>query len=86
MSLARLTLKIVSRPPTAQGFVVLPRRWVVERTLAWMMKSRRNVRDYERLPSHAEAHLNRTAVTLMTRCLTRARPRRRHAAVLPTAA
>jgi len=33
---------------------VLPRRWVVERTFAWITRSRRTVRDYERLPAHHE--------------------------------
>lgn len=36
-------------------FVVLPRRWVVERTLAWLMHARRHARDYERLVQHSEA-------------------------------
>ncbi|MGW5063469.1 hypothetical protein ACWEQ2_40415 [Streptomyces sp. NPDC004096] len=49
-----MTLKTVSRPRGAKGFVVLPRRWKVERTLGWIMKARRNVRDYERLPQHSE--------------------------------
>lgn len=44
----RLTLKTVSRPKDASGFVVLPCRWFVERTLAWMMHARRHARDYER--------------------------------------
>ncbi|MFJ2191901.1 IS5 family transposase [Kitasatospora sp. NPDC087861] len=75
-----ITLKIVRRPPDAQGFIVLPRRWVVERSLAWFMRARRNCRDYERLPAHAEAHLAWSAITLMLRRLTRtaattARPR-----------
>lgn len=37
----------VSRPKDATGFVVLPRRWVVERTLAWLMRARRHARDYD---------------------------------------
>ncbi|MFD5467986.1 DUF6192 family protein [Kitasatospora sp. NPDC127059] len=71
-----ITIKIVKRPPDAQGFVVLPRRWVVERSLAWFMRARRNCRDYERLPAHAEAHLAWSAITLMLRRLTR--PPRNH--------
>lgn len=39
-----ITIKIVRRPPDAQGFIVLPRRWVVERSLAWFMRARRNCR------------------------------------------
>lgn len=71
-----LTLKIVSRPRNQVGFVVLPRRWIVERTLSWIMRARRNCRAYERLHTHAEAHLTWTAITLMTRRLTRKTPRR----------
>lgn len=44
-----LTIKAVSRPKDAAGFVVLPRRWVVERSHAWVMHTRRHARDYERL-------------------------------------
>jgi transposase len=50
----RLTVEIVKRT-TAHAFVVLPRRWVVERTFAWITRSRRTVRDYERLTEHHAA-------------------------------
>jgi transposase len=43
----KLTLQIVRRPDDLHTFQVLPRRWVVERTLAWITRSRRTVRDYE---------------------------------------
>lgn len=66
-----LTIKPVSRPKDASGFVVLPRRWVVERSLAWMMHARRHARDYERLIQHSEALITWAAITLMTRCLAR---------------
>ena len=69
-----ITLKTVSRPEGAKGFVVLPHRWRVERTLGWIMNARRNARDYERLPQHSEAHLNWSLITLMTRRLTRKKP------------
>jgi transposase len=72
----RLTLKIVNRPPGQKGFIVLPRRWVVERSLSWIMRARRNCRDFERLARHSEAHILWTSITLMTRRLTRKRPRR----------
>jgi transposase len=49
-----LVLEIVRRMPWAEGFVVIKRRWVVERTFAWIMKCRRLVRDYEQLPAVAE--------------------------------
>jgi transposase len=51
---ANLTLEIVRRMPWAEGFVVLRRRWVVERTFAWIVKCRRLVRDDEQLPAVAE--------------------------------
>lgn len=53
-----VVLEIVRRMPWMKGFVVLRRRWVVERTFAWIMKCRRLVRDYEQL--------NRVAETLIT--------------------
>lgn len=69
-----MTLKSVSRPREAKGFVALPRRWKAERTLGWIMKARRNVRDYERLPQHSEAHLTWALITLMTRRIARTGP------------
>ncbi|MBP2034732.1 transposase [Streptomyces avidinii] len=57
----------MSRPKDATGFVVLPRRWVVERTLAWLMHARRHARDYERLVQHSEALITWAVITLMTR-------------------
>jgi transposase len=74
-----MTISVVSRPAGATGFVLLPRRWVVERTLSWLLRARRNVRDYERLPQHSEAALTWSAITLMTRRLTR-RTGREHGA------
>lgn len=65
------TLRTVNRPKDQVGFVVLPRRWVVERSLAWIMHARRHARDYERLIQHAESLLTWAAITLMTRRLTR---------------
>jgi transposase len=50
----KLTLEIVRRPDDLHTFQVLPRRLVVERTLAWITRYRRTVRDYERLPAHHE--------------------------------
>ncbi|MYT25686.1 transposase, partial [Streptomyces sp. SID7760] len=57
------------------GFVVLPRRWKIVRTIDWCMNARRIARDYERLPQHSEAHLNRALITMTTRRLTRKSPR-----------
>jgi hypothetical protein len=66
-----LTLKTVPRRKDQDGFAVLAKRWRVERAISWIMRARRNVRDYERLISHSEAHLTWTFITLMTRRLTR---------------
>jgi transposase len=45
-----IKLKVVKLPEAKRGFVLLPRRWVVERSFAWATRFRRLVRDYERLP------------------------------------
>lgn len=52
----KLTLQIVKRPDDLHTFQVLLRRWVVERTLTWITRSRRTVRDYERLPAPPRDH------------------------------
>jgi len=70
-SLLGITIKTVKRPKDSSGFVILPRRWVVERTFAWIMHARRHVRDYERLPQHSEALITWAAITVMTRRLAR---------------
>ncbi|OAH12778.1 transposase DDE domain protein [Streptomyces jeddahensis] len=70
-----ITIKVAARPKDADGFVVLPKRWVVERSNSWTMRARRNARDYERLMSHAEAHIQWAFITLMSRRLAR-RPHR----------
>jgi transposase len=46
-----LRLEVVKLPETRRGFVLLPKRWVVERSLAWTARFRRLARDYERLPA-----------------------------------
>ena len=50
-----IRLEVVKLPEAKQGFVLLPRRWVVERSFAWMAKFRRLARDYERLPETVAA-------------------------------
>jgi transposase len=69
-----LMVQIVRKRPGQSTFEVLPRRWVVERTLAWISKHRRCVRDYERLPAHHAAMVTWAMVAVMTRRL--ARPHR----------
>lgn len=66
-----LTIKVVSRPRGAQGFVVLAKRWVVERSLSWVLRARRNIRDHERRPQNSEIMIIWSAITQMTRRLTR---------------
>jgi transposase len=48
-------LEVVSKPREQAGFVPLPKRWIVERTLAWITHCRRLARDYERNPAYSEA-------------------------------
>ena len=50
-----IDLEVVSKPTGQVGFVPLPKRWIVERTLAWISHCRRLARDYERTPAYSEA-------------------------------
>lgn len=65
------TLEVVKRTDKIAGFLVLPRRWVVERTFGWITKHRRCVRDYETLPNHHEAMIHIAMIMTMSRRLTR---------------
>jgi putative transposase len=66
-----LTVQIVAKLADQVGFVVLHRRWAVERTFSWINRSRRTVRDYERLPAHHAAMIQWAMVIIMTRRLAR---------------
>lgn len=66
-----LTIQIVTKLAGQTTFVVLPRRWVVERTLAWITRHRRCARDYERLPEHHEAMVRWTMIRLTSKRLTK---------------
>ena len=68
-----VTVTVVKRSDNVGGFVVLPRRWVVERSFGWLNRHRRLVRDYERLPEHHEAMLLWATTMIMTRQLVRQR-------------
>jgi transposase len=70
----RMTVQIVRRTDDMTGFVVLPRRWVVERTLSWICQRRRCVRDYERRMDNHEAMVTISMIMLMSRRLTRPLP------------
>src|SRR5207342_1030765 len=65
----RLVIEIVRKPLGIKTFQVLPRRWVVERTFAWIVRCRRLNHDYERLPEHSEAMIKWAMIGLMTRRL-----------------
>jgi putative transposase len=67
--LAPFRLEVVSRPPGSEGFVKLPQRWVVERTIAWLSRSRRLSKDYERLPESSAAMIRASMIHLMLRRL-----------------
>jgi putative transposase len=64
-------LQIVKRTDDMKGFVVLPRRWVVERTFAWLGRWRRLSKDYEELPETSEAMILIAMIHLMSRRLAR---------------
>jgi len=64
-------LIVVKLPEAKRGFVLLPRRWVVERSFAWVSRFRRLARDYERLPSSVAGLHWLAFVTLMLQSLLR---------------
>lgn len=72
----RIAVEVVAKPPDQRGFAVLPRRWVVERTHAWLTACRRLARDYERRHTHAEAMIKVSSIGLMLRRLAPAPGRR----------
>jgi transposase len=65
--IGRWTIQIVKRSDTAQGFEVIPRRWVVERTFAWLGRNRRLAKDFERTIESATAWLFMASVQMITR-------------------
>lgn len=65
----RFVLELVRKPADQKGFVVLPRRWVVERTFAWLVRCRRLARDYERRTESSEAMVHVAMIRLMLRRL-----------------
>jgi len=64
-----LVVEVVKRSDDMKGFVVLPRRWVVERTFGWLMRHHRLARDYERTESSAEAWIHLAMIRLQIRRL-----------------
>lgn len=69
MDTFRLIWEVVLRPEDAQGFVLLPKRWMVERTYGWLHWCRRLNVDYERLPESSEAFIHIAMIRLMLRRL-----------------
>lgn len=65
-------LQTVLRPVGVKDFVVLPKRWIVERTFGWLGKYRRHSKDYERNPASSEAMIYIAMIDLMSRRLERA--------------
>jgi transposase len=70
--LRRVKLEIVKRSNAAKGFVVLPKRWIVERTIAWLNRCRRLAKDWENLNRKALAFVRLASIRLMLRRLCKA--------------
>ena len=70
----KVRLEITKRSATAQGFEVIPKRWVVERTLGWFNRYRRLSKDDELLPETREAVIYVVMIHLMIRRLARLQP------------
>ena len=68
-ALLRITVEIVRKKDGQRAFEVLPRRWVVERTLSWISACRRLDHDYERLPEHSETIVHWAMIGIMVRRL-----------------
>jgi putative transposase len=67
----KLRLEIVSRPEGMKGFVLLPKRWVVERTFAWLGRYRRLSKDYEFHTQTSETLIHVAMINVMVRRLAR---------------
>lgn len=69
MDCCRWIVQVVLRPEQTKGFIVLKKRWVVERTFGWLMGCRRLVRDYELLPETSETFIYLAMIRIMVRRL-----------------
>jgi putative transposase len=67
-------LQTILRPVHAVGFVLLPKRWIVERTFAWLGRYRRHSKDYERTVESAETMIHLSMIHLMSRRLAEKKP------------
>ena len=70
--IGKWTVEIIKRPDHAKGFEVLPRRWVVERTFAWLGRNRRLAKDFEQTIASATAWLFIASIQLFARRIARA--------------
>jgi putative transposase len=70
----KVLLDIVKRPEGTKGFLLLPKRWIVERTFAWLGRYRRLAKDYEYLTQTSEAMIRVAMIHLMVRRLARLVP------------
>jgi hypothetical protein len=68
------TLNIVRKPAGQKAFAVIPRRWAVEPTFAWLTGHRRLARDYERDPAVSEAMIRWAVINIITRRIARGGP------------
>ena len=68
-AMAKLSIEIVKRSDKAKGFVVLPKRWIVERSIAWLNRCRRLAKDWECKNHKARAFLLWASIRLMLRKL-----------------
>jgi len=68
----RLRLQIVKREPGSRGFAVLPKRWLVERTFAWLGRNRRLAKDFEATLASAATMVHLASIQLLARRLARA--------------
>jgi putative transposase len=71
MDLAGWLFEIVKRSDDTKGFVVLPKRWIVERTFGWLGRYRRLSKDYEQLPETSESMIYAAMIRLMLKRLAR---------------
>lgn len=62
-----IKLEIIKRSDASKGFEILPWRWIVERTLAWISRNRRMSKDFERLPETTESWIYLAMISLMSR-------------------
>ncbi|WP_184223256.1 transposase, partial [Paenochrobactrum gallinarii] len=69
--ISKFTLEIIKRSDAIKGFKILPRRWVVERTFAWLGRCRRLAKDFERTIASAEAWIYIANIRMLTRRIAR---------------